>query len=134
LNVIEANANNKKLIVILGKQVLGSKVGNLPPIKQEIKKENKERPLNIPKAQSVNIGGPPQGLKDLNNIQFYKNCILSTKGILFEDESIVIKTTRTNDKVVKQANIEITFTNKEGGIPIGLSKFEPITYDKCGNK
>jgi len=66
------------------------------------------------------------------NLSLFKECIMSSGGMLYEDPELQISLVRSIDQPTKTATFKLNFFNKTTNQPLVVNKFDPISYNKAG--
>lgn len=64
---------------------------------------------------------------------FYKDCMLASNGMLYEDDALKIALIRSINTDKKTATLKLNFFNKSKDTTLIVQQFSPISYNKLGN-
>jgi len=67
------------------------------------------------------------------SVDFYKDCILASNGLLYEDDSLRLALVRTTEPSIKVVTLKLNFFNKSTSTGLIIHQFFPLQYDKTGN-
>jgi hypothetical protein len=87
------------------------------------------------RSQSKRNANPAQANNKVSSqsITFYKNCILASNGLLYEDDALRLALVRTTELSTMTISLKLNFFNKSTSTGLVIHQFFPSQYEKEGN-